>query len=169
MKRLFCVINCCCPGRVRLFVTPRTAALQASLGLVISRGSEPSFMTAASVVHPALSAPGTLFSCSWSFPASLEYFFVNNCSILINNVQQVPPPFFLNVSKHTACWDEMWVHSINISFDKKCWLFEKRKETYFTKHSNFICNIVSFPLMSDCFAIIIIFSWHFCQTTKSCI
>ena len=63
---------CCCwvAPHVQLFVTPRTAAHQASLSLTISWGL-PTFMSIALVIHPVISSSDTLFSvCPPSFPAS---------------------------------------------------------------------------------------------------
>ena len=57
-------------SRVRLFVTPWTAARQASLSHTISR-SLPKFMFTASGCHPAVSSSDALFSFRpQSFPAS---------------------------------------------------------------------------------------------------
>ena len=58
------------PSRVQLFVSPWTAAHQASLSLTISRGLL-KFKSIASMSHPAISSSDTLFSfCPKSFPVS---------------------------------------------------------------------------------------------------
>ena len=56
-------------SRVPLFVTPWTAARQASLSLTNSR-SVPKFTSTASECHPVVSSSDTLFFCPQSFAAS---------------------------------------------------------------------------------------------------